>query len=245
MALLLSGCGSFRSGNPRGGGTLEDALASLVPMPYDSEGTDVSEADRADAAAAAAAAEAVGSEGSASFASSGDPILRPGLVLRTSVMVGDKQEVPETRTQISDTGDITLPMIGRVSCAGLTLPQFKANLNELYSRYYRNPDVSVSFHYDERSDSPWGKVLVQGQVKNEGWFNIPPTRNMTVTRAIQLAGGFDRSARKNAVMVTRRLPDGTLQQFRVDLLAIGRRGEIDKDIPLEPGDVVFVPESRY
>ncbi len=242
IVLILAGCGTLGGGGrDRSPGTLEEALATLVPMPFEDDDA-VSDQDRADAAAAAAAA---GEAGRALFAGSGDPLLRPGLILKASVMVGDKQEVPETRVQISDAGDVTLPMIGKVAGSGLTLPEFKTKLSELYGHYYRDPDVSVSFFYDERSDSPWGKILVQGRVRNEGWVNIPPTRNMTVTRAIQLAGGFDTSAKKNAVLVTRRRPDGTLEQIRVDLLAIGRRGEIERDIALEPGDVVFVPESRY
>ncbi|MDD5706088.1 MAG: polysaccharide biosynthesis/export family protein [Kiritimatiellae bacterium] len=248
LMAVSSGCGLFRGLWTADGASeeasLDGALAGMVPLPFEGSGGKMTAEDEADAAAAAAAAAAAGDSG-AHFSSSGDPVLRPGLVVKIAVMVGEKQEIPEARAQISDKGDITLPLVGKVACDGMTLPDLKAKLTRLYDGYMRNPEVSVEFHYDDRSDSPWGKVLVQGRVKGEGWVNMPPTRDMTVSRAIQLAGGFDTSAKKHSILVTRHLPDGKTKQFRVDLMAVGKHGDIDNDIKLEPGDVIYVPESRY
>jgi protein involved in polysaccharide export with SLBB domain len=244
LLLWGGGCGVFRQEKAGGAGedSLEAALAGLVPVPFGETGGAPGDEDRAAAAIAAAAA---GWDGTARFSPDGDPLLRPGLVVKVAVMVGDKVEVKETSVQVSDKGDITLPMVGKVPCDGLTIAALRDRLTELYGAFYREPSVTVDFVYDERGDSPWGKVLVLGRVRTEGWVNIPPTRDMTVSRAIQLAGGFNTSARKNAISVKRRLPDGTAKHFRVDLLAVGKHGEIEQDIALEPGDIVYVPESPY
>lgn len=244
--LAVAGCSLFRPGGQTAGddqASLENMLAGMVPLPFDAGDEELSAEDRADAAAAAAAAGA--GDGGARFSKSGDPMLRSGLVIKVRVMVGDKNEVPETRVQVSDKGEITLPMVGKVPCEGVSLPELRAKLNSLYGNFYRQPEISAEFVYDANSESPWGRVLIMGRVRGEGWVNIPPTRGMTVSRAVQLAGGFDTSAKKNKILVTRRLADGSQRQYRVDLRAVAEQGAIDKDILLEPGDVVFVPEQRY
>jgi polysaccharide export outer membrane protein len=171
--------------------------------------------------------------------------LRVGLVLKISVVVGDEREGDEHTRQISDKGEIMLPLIGRVACVGMTLPQLKARLTELYGQYLREPDVTVDFVYGAGDESPWGKVRVTGRVRSEGWYNIPPTRDMTVLRAIQLAGGYDTSAKRSAVKVTRVLADGKKKQFALDLEALGSKGDVTQDIRLEPNDVVYVPEQGW
>ena len=93
--------------------------------------------------------------------------------------------------------------------------------------------------------SPWGSVTLLGRVKSPGRVPIPPTRDLTVSAAIQRAGGFDSSARKTAIRVTHRADDGSLSVREVDLEAVGSRGELEHDIVLAPDDVVFVPEMIF
>lgn len=90
--------------------------------------------------------------------------------------------------------------------------------------------------------SPWGYVTVLGRVKKPGQVNVPPTRELTVSRAIQLAGGLDTSARSNAIRVTR-TRGSAAEQFEVDLDRIGALGQTKDDVRLLPGDVVYVPEA--
>lgn len=175
----------------------------------------------------------------------GEPQLRVGLTLRVSVMVGDKAEVPEVTRQITGKGEIDLPFVGRVPCAGLTLPQLKTKLVKLYGDFLRDPEVTAEFAYGADGESPWGKVRVMGHVGSEGWINIPPTRDLTVLRALQLSGGVRPGAKRSSVRVTRNFPDGSKKTFRVDLDEMGRKGDTEQDIPLLPGDVVWVEQSKW
>lgn len=212
-------------------------------MPF--AGAKMSAADRADYDAANAAASDMSEAEGNHFSEAGDPLLRTGLILALSVRVGDKLEVEPMRVQIMDKGEINLPMIGMVVCDGLTLPQLKRGLAERYGAFYRDPDVSLNFIYEPGAVSPWGRVLVQGRVVQEGWVNIPPTRDLSVSSAIQLAGGYNKSAKKSDIIVTRRKEGTGKQVLRVDLERVGRKGEIERDIGLLPGDVIYVPESNY
>jgi polysaccharide biosynthesis/export protein len=205
----------------------------------------MSSSDRADLEAASAAAETLGEDDWSHFTAAGDPLLRTGLLLGFSLRVGERIEVEPMRMQIMDKGELTFPMIGTVACDGLTLQQLKRVLEERYGTFFRDPAIFLEFHYEPNSVSPWGRVLVQGRVAGEGWVNIPPTRDLTVSRAIQVAGGYASSAKKSAIIVTRRKSGGDKEVLRVNLERVGRKGEIERDIRLLPGDVVYVPESVY
>lgn len=173
-------------------------------------------------------------------------VLRPGISINVQVVVAGAKEVDEPRRRISDSGSITLPLIGTVYLEGRTVTQARLLLESLYGRYFVRPQVVLESTIDdgEGAASPWGHVTVLGRVKNPGQVNIPPTLDLTVSRAIQLAGGLDSSARRNAILVTR-TTDGESEQIRVSLDSIGALGSAENDIALLPGDVVFVPESVF
>ncbi len=169
--------------------------------------------------------------------------LRPGFVVRVQVLVMGKTELDEQARRISDAGVVTLPLIGNVYLADLTIAEAQAMLRTMYSRYYVNSEVIVECVMDGgEAASPWGYVTVLGRVRKPGPVNVPPTRDLTVSRAIQMAGGLDTSARSDAIRVTRTLDDRT-ERFTVDLDRIGSSGRTTDDVPLLPGDVVYVPEA--
>jgi polysaccharide export outer membrane protein len=84
-----------------------------------------------------------------------------------------------------------------------------------------------------------------GEVAKFGPVDMPSTRDLTVTRALMLAGGATPLADKKGVLVWRREKSGELKKFEVNIDAIGKHGDSKQDIRLMPGDVVFVPESWY
>ena len=181
------------------------------------------------------------------FSPSGEPLIKVGYLLRLSVSAGGRTEVPEQARKVSDKGEISLPLVGSVVCEGLTLQELSDKISKLYEQYIRDPLVSVEFVYDGRPGeiSPWGAVVVSGEVNQPGRVNIPPTRDLTLSRAIQLVGGAPKTADESAIVVFRRLKDGSVKKIVVNLLAVTRRGQMEKDIVLEPGDSIYVPESVW
>jgi protein involved in polysaccharide export with SLBB domain len=174
-------------------------------------------------------------------------VLRPGLMISVRVIVAGKKEIEENAKQISDNGTIILPLLGTMPVAGQTLDSLAYLLVAMYKDYYVKPQVFVEFVRDANTEavSPWGYVTVLGRVKNPGQIAIPATRDMTVSAAIQKAGGFSSSANTKAIRVTRHLGPGKNEAVEVNLHAVGAGGRTEDDTVIRSGDVVFVPELRF
>lgn len=183
---------------------------------------------------------------SSAFWSDGKARIKPGVVLQVQVSFAGSTPV-EMSANVDSQGRVTLPYMLRepIVCNGLTLDAFREKLLEAYQRYIRRPQVTVSFGpYDPRAGvSPYGFVTVLGEVVNPGPVNMPPTMDLTVTKALQMAGNTKPFANKRNVLVTRRAEDGTLSRKEVDIIEIGEEGRIEKDLVLRPGDVVYVRET--
>lgn len=145
------------------------------------------------------------------------------------------QEADLTGTyRISEEGTIDYPFCGRIEANGLTQGALTDRLiGCLKDGYLKNPQVTV-FLKEFNSQ----KIFVLGQVNKPGTFLFED--RMTVVQAISLAGGFSKLAAKNSVIVTRRL-EGSEQKFKlpVENIAEGRH----TNFTLQPGDIVYVPES--
>jgi polysaccharide biosynthesis/export protein len=84
-------------------------------------------------------------------------------------------------------------------------------------------------------------VYVLGAVNQPGWFDIPADTRMTASMAISRAGSFTKFASTSSIQVLRQTPGSPAQKLRVDLDAIVG-GNLQADVVLQPGDVVWVPE---
>jgi protein involved in polysaccharide export with SLBB domain len=137
--------------------------------------------------------------------------------------------------RVSPEGTIDYPLCGKVELAGRTSSTAADALRECLSRYLRRPQVSVLIReYNSK------KIFVFGEVQKPGTF--PYEGEMTIIQAITLAGGFTKLAAQNNTHVTR-LVDGQERKIRVPVEAIGVGRE--KNFLLQPGDIVFVPESFF
>ena len=176
------------------------------------------------------------------------PRVSPGVSLNLVISTSSMQPV-QMKLLVDQNGDITIPHLLQhpVHCDGLSLDELKQKLVKEYSEYYRQPLISVTFgEYDGRSGvSPWGTVMVMGEVGVPGPVNMPSTMDLTVTKVIQLAGNLKPFADKTAIVVTRCDKDGRRTRTKIDLRDIGQGGRADLDMALRAGDVVFVPETWY
>ncbi len=149
-----------------------------------------------------------------------------------------------TIARIGANGNVNLYLIGDVHIGGATVNEAQKTIETAYhdGRYLRNPQVTVTVEeYAPRT------VTVDGQVKNPGPVTLPAESSLTVYQAIIRAGGFTDVAKGSAVTVTRILPDGTKKVFVIDVERLIRgkdRNKSDDDtLPLEPGDIIYVPEK--
>jgi polysaccharide biosynthesis/export protein len=84
-------------------------------------------------------------------------------------------------------------------------------------------------------------VYIIGQVNHPGAVSLPSQEALTVSKAVSLAGGFDRYAREGNVQLLR----AGLPAQAVDVEAILTGDRSKEDPRLAPGDTVFVPQRRY
>ncbi|MFA5142998.1 MAG: polysaccharide biosynthesis/export family protein [Candidatus Omnitrophota bacterium] len=145
-----------------------------------------------------------------------------------------------TKTRITADGYISFPLLGKVSIAGLTVPEVEQKLKEsLEKDYLVNAQVLVFIEeYNAR------QVSVIGEVKNPGKYELPGEKDMTLMQAIAMAGGFTKFAdiTKTKVM---RIEDGKKKTIVINVKNITEKGDKDKDITLQAEDIVVVPESFF
>lgn len=172
------------------------------------------------------------------------PKVRPGVALSISVTAVGAESSSHKQYFVDADGNISMELVGQIKCDGMTLVGLQRKLESAYKKYYLKPSVTVSFVPGE-GVSPYGTVTVLGEVGRQGPVDVPPTMDLRLTKALQLAGGVNPIANKRRVQVTRCDKDGKQTKTKVDLVEIGEDGRPDKDMLLKPGDVVWVPMSWY
>ncbi len=83
-------------------------------------------------------------------------------------------------------------------------------------------------------------IYVLGQVKSPGALQCRTSSLPSVVQAIAQAGGFTDRASKGGVVIKRKDARGNEQVIKVNVKAILKGA---KDVPLQPNDTVYVPES--
>jgi polysaccharide export outer membrane protein len=84
-----------------------------------------------------------------------------------------------------------------------------------------------------------GGVAVLGKVRMPGVFPLVG-ETLKLSRAIAMAGGFAEFAKTSSVVVIR--ASAPRQPIRIDINEITKEGNLDKDLDLGDGDLVFVGE---
>lgn len=131
-------------------------------------------------------------------------------------------------------GTIRMHLVGLVSAEGLSTNELATAITErLKDGYIRDPQVTVLVKEFNSK-----KVFVLGKVRKPGTFRFED--DMTIVQAVSLAGGLTKLAEKNGIVLTR-VVEGSEQKFVVPFenIGLGRA----PNVTLQPGDIVFVPES--
>lgn len=167
------------------------------------------------------------------------PVVSPiGVRDVLSIEVFGIDELNRDRIRVQGDGTISLPLLGEVEVAGLSVAQAEQKLARLLAerRLARDPRVSV-FIEEHISDS----VNVQGAVRTPGFYALEGRKSLFTV--LVEAGGLSEQA-GNTIVVLRHRTDGTEERFEVDAERLIEGGEVELDLPLVAGDVVTVPHRR-
>jgi polysaccharide biosynthesis/export protein len=144
---------------------------------------------------------------------------------------------------VTESGEMEVPLIGRVLAANKTCKQLAYDIKPLLEKDYFF-QATVIIGLDTIGTKSRGKIYITGQVRAQGGMDILPDEVLTVSKAILKAGGLSDFANKKKVKLIRKKegePNGTTTTI-LDLAEILDKGRIDKDVVLEPGDLIVVPE---
>ena len=145
-----------------------------------------------------------------------------------------------TSGRLNPEGNLSVPLLGSIHLAGLTLTQAVSKLTELYSRdYLVNPKINVTLlSYAKRHFS------ILGQVNRPGSIDMPDSSpdGIDLLEAVALAGGYTRIASPERITVRRQSASGD-QIFKVNAKRFtkGKGG----GFLVEPGDTINVGESIF
>lgn len=159
---------------------------------------------------------------------SGRTVIHPGDQL--SVQVFGDQTLTQSTMVLSD-GTVDYPLIGKVKLGGKTPNEASAILASRMREYVRHPVVTVAITQLAQPD-----VLVLGDVKNPGKYNLPSDGRLT--DAIAAAGGL---ANTNGAFPEARIADADGKVTNVSLQGLLQNGQTNLDMTLQEGDVVYVP----
>jgi len=88
-------------------------------------------------------------------------------------------------------------------------------------------------------------IAVVGEVSRPGSYTVTRMDEagglLTVTRALQTAGGVTQSAQLGEIQVLRQPQAGPARRIPVNLWALLRQGDLSQDIILQQGDTIYVP----
>ena len=172
----------------------------------------------------------------------------PRDVLHLKIFAGGEIQ-QETDLTVSQTGMVSVPLLGNVEAAGLTLASLEKTVYEqLASDYFVNPQVTItikgyhSLHY-----------YISGAVNRPGLYEM--TSRATLLELIAKAGGVT-VERGNVAYVMREGNSEKLNNpgsggqaadkdpLKVDLLSLLDKGDMSRNLLLQTGDVIYIPRER-
>lgn len=137
-------------------------------------------------------------------------------------------------------GRLSLPLVGDIDAAGRTSEDLAADIAAALARYVRDPVATVSVTEAHGTFADRIRIIGEGIAPRA----IPYRDGMTALDAMTEIGGLPPTAAGNRIQLIRE-SDGVREQQRLRLADVANEGRTEANIPLEPGDVLYVPEGFF
>jgi polysaccharide export outer membrane protein len=177
-----------------------------------------------------------------SYAGPVDPDHRLGRGDHLSYRVQEDRDDKVWPLIVTDSGEVDVPLLGRVKAVGKSTTQLTSEIkSDLEREYYYHATVIMGLDSVAPQASA-GRVFVIHSVHSPGAIDLPVGTSLTVSQAIAQCGGITDFGDARHVKVVRK--GGPPKGFIVNVKAV-QNGEVDKDMLLQPGDQVVVPEKTF
>jgi polysaccharide export outer membrane protein len=164
------------------------------------------------------------------LAGAAELLLGPGDVVRATVY-GSPDLAIETR--VAESGTMTFPLLGEVHVGGLTTQQAEKKIGNLLEKggYLKKAQVNLLV-----TTLTSQQVSVLGQVNRPGRYPVDGPRK--VLDLLALAGGIGTEGGDMVTLVRNR--NGKVTRETLDVVDMVRKGELNRDVEVAGGDIIFV-----
>jgi polysaccharide biosynthesis/export protein len=160
--------------------------------------------------------------------------LRPGDVLELQYRY--TPELNQTVTVLPD-GYVNLNLVGDVRLNDLTVTQAHDLIVQKVSAKLNDPELNLVL---KTFQQPY--VVVAGEVGKPGKIDLHD--NTTAMQAVLLSGGFTQAAQTGQVLLFRKINGDTAEIRVLNLTKLKKTSDLERDVQLESGDMLFVPRDK-
>ena len=146
------------------------------------------------------------------------------------------REFNQNEIPVRPDGRITIPLVGDVAAAGMSPSALDSVITARYANYLVDPSVDVIVKQFARQ-----VIYVLGEVATPGGF--PYERGMTLLSALALGRGPMPKSGSNGVLIIRKVGPAHVIGIQIDYGDVAAGKRFDLNVPLQAGDIVFVPKS--
>jgi polysaccharide export outer membrane protein len=170
---------------------------------------------------------------SMSTAHADEMVLGAGDVVKISVY-GNPDLAVETR--VSESGSITMPLVGQVGVVGLSTPMAETKIATMLQRggFVKNPQVNLLV-----TALTSQQVSVLGQVNRAGRYPIDGSRS--VLDLLALAGGISPDGGDVVTVIRKR--NGKVLKDQVDTAELMHSADMMGNSDVQAGDIIFVDRA--
>lgn len=183
------------------------------------------------------AQERVGTGPAATASETGEYLIGPGDTLQ--IFVWGQPDLSVT-VPVRPDGRVSTPLIEDLEAVGKTPTQLARNMEQVLAEYIRSPEVNVIV---QNFVGTFGdQIRVLGQAAQPR--SVPYRERMTLLDVMIEVGGLTKFAAGNRSRVVR-TTNGESKEIRVRLDDLMNRGRIEENMPMQPGDIVIIPEAVF
>jgi polysaccharide biosynthesis/export protein len=176
------------------------------------------------------------------------PISERGVLEEYRIGVGDVLQINVWKNAelslsvpVRPDGKVSMPLVGDIVAASLTTQQLSSNIVASLTNFIRTPQVTVIVTNPSSSDFQL-RVRVTGAVRSPQ--SIAYREGMTVLDLVLIAGGPNEFASANKAKLYRKVNNET-KVYPIYIEDILEDGKIDTNYPLQPSDIVTIPERSF
>lgn len=141
----------------------------------------------------------------------------------------------DLRTSVLENGKVSLPLIGIVEVAGITVKELTNKLQKKYEKILRHPEIIIVPRYFINQ-----KVFLGGEIRYPGLRRL--TGKQSLLQTIMAAGGPTRDANIENTYLIRIEKNKKREVFRIDLNVLMTQTQYPS-IFLKSGDIIYIPQT--